>query len=380
MDQETGNRPLAGLRVLDLTRVVSGPYCTRMLADCGAEVIKVEPPGGEHMRRKQPVRDGLSSYFGHLNVGKRSVEVDLYAPAGQRALRRLAATCDVVVENFRPGVTAALGLDYPTLAAIRPDLVYCSISGFGQDGPRARQPAYAPVIHATCGHDLAVMQYQRGQDRPPATGVYYADMLAGIYAFGAIQTALLARGRSGQGEYIDVSLLDAMVNLMVPEVQEAQFAMPYPRWMFRPVRAADGFVVATPVSARNFEQLTEVVDRPDWRQDPRFATPTGRERHWDALMAELEAWTSQRPAAECERLLATAGVPCARYRTVAEAMRDPHLVERGLFRRVDDDAGGFEVPALPFRFATVDVGVQGRVAELGADNGLLGSERAAAGE
>lgn len=367
-----GTRPLEGLRVMDLTRMISGPYCTRMLADCGAEVIKIEPVGGEHMRRKEPIRDGCSTYFGHLNVGKKSVEVDLHSADGRAALRRLAETCDVVVENFRPGVTAKLGLDYPSLAALKPDLVYCSISGFGQDGPRARQPAYAPIVHASSGHDLAVMGYQDGLERPFKTGVYYADLVAGIYAFGAIQTALLARERCCGGQYIDVALMDTMINLLVLEVQEAQFATPHGRWLFQPLRAADGFVVATPVSARNFEQLTRALNRPDWLTDPRFATPSARERNWDHLMAEIETWTRVRSAAECERHLMAAGVPCARYRTVGEAMHDSHVIERGLFRRVDDDAGGFEVPAMPFRFETADVAVRGTVAALGEHNHLLG--------
>jgi crotonobetainyl-CoA:carnitine CoA-transferase CaiB-like acyl-CoA transferase len=367
----TDNRPLAGIRVLDLTRVVSGPYCTRMLADCGAEVIKVEPRGGEHMRRKQPLRDGCSSYFGHLNVGKKSIEADLESDGDRRALQRLAETCDVVVENFRPGVTAALGLDYARLSALKSDLIYCSITGFGQHGPRARQPAYAPIIHAASGHDMAVAAYQDGLDRPLRTGVYYADLMAGVYAFGAIQTALLARERCQGGQYIDVSLLDVMVNLLVPEVQEAQFETPYRRWLFQPVRSADGHVVVTAVTARHFERMAEIVERPDWLSDPRFAAAADRERNWDALMRELEAWTGQRPGAECERLLNAAGVPCARYRTVAEAMHDPHLIDRGLFRRVDDDAGGFEVPAMPFRLETADIGVTGRVAALGEHNHLL---------
>lgn len=365
--------PLAGIRVLDLTRVISGPYCTRLLADCGAEVIKVEPPGGEHMRGKQPMRDGRSRYFGHVNAGKKSVVADLRDPADRAAVCRLAVDCDVLVENFRPGVMAELGLDYPSLAGVHPGLVYCSISGFGQDGPRSRQPAYAPVVHAVSGHDRTAQDNQPGAEAPRSSGVHYADLTAGIYAFGAIQTALLARERGGGGRFIDVSLMDAMLNLMVLEVQEAQCAELPPRRDFPPVRAADGHVIVTPVSARNFESLARAIGREDWLTDARFAGPALRERNWSALMAETEAWTLQRPAAECEERLMAAGVPCARYRTVAEAMADPQTVARGSMARVSDGAGDFQVPEPPFRFQGGGVGVSARVPDLGEHNHLLDS-------
>jgi crotonobetainyl-CoA:carnitine CoA-transferase CaiB-like acyl-CoA transferase len=361
--------PLAGLRVLDFTSMIAGPYCARLLADCGAEVLKIEEPHGDHMRERPPLRDGHSAYFGHLNAGKKSIVLDLKSDAGRRAAIELAATSDVVLENFRPGVMARLGLDYETLAAAKADLVYCSISGFGQTGPRAQQPAYAPIIHAASGFDHTQFTYQDDQDRPAKTGIFIADVLAAVYAFGAIQTALIGRLRHGHGQYIDVALMDSMLNLLVFECQEAQFPSGVRRPLYAPLRARDGFVIVAPVNQRNFEQLADAVGHGEWKSDPRFATLTARTRHWDAMMAAIEQWTSARGARDCEDLLMTAGVPCSRYLTVAEAMAEPQIVARGAFGVVTDGAGSFLVPNPPFRFADGSVEVGGAVPELGSSNG-----------
>ncbi|MEM6661751.1 MAG: CoA transferase [Pseudomonadota bacterium] len=357
-------KPLDGIRVLDLTRIISGPYCTRLLADCGAEVIKIEPMGGEHMRQKQPMRGGASTYFGHANAGKKSVTIDFRSPEDVARIRALARTCDIAVENFRPGVVAELGLDYPSLAAERPDIVYCSISGFGQDGPRANAPAYAPILHAVSGHDLAAQSYD-GTDRPAKSGIWYADIMGGVYAFGAIQTAMIGRLRHGHGQFIDVSLMDTMINLMILEVQEAQTPSAFPRWLATPVRAADGHVMAIPITGRNFERLADAIGKPELRDDPRFNTQLPREENWQALMAEIEAWTSTRPAAEAEAHLMAAGVPCARYQTVAEAVEDPQTASRGLMADVEDGARAFRVPNAPFLFGNAPLGVGGAVPEIG---------------
>ena len=357
-------KPLDGIRVLDLTRIISGPYCTRLLADCGAEVIKVEPLGGEHMRHKQPMRGGASTYFGHANAGKKSVTIDFRSPEDVARIRELAKSCDVAVENFRPGVVSELGLDYPSLAAERPDIVYCSISGFGQTGPRANAPAYAPILHAVSGHDMAAQSYD-GADRPAKSGIWYADIMGGVYAFGAIQTALIGRLRHGHGQFIDVSLMDTMINLMILEVQEAQTPSAFPRWLATPVRAADGHVMAIPITGRNFERLADAIDRPELRDDPRFNTQLPREENWQALMAEIEAWTSNRPAAVTEAHLMAAGVPCARYQTVAEAVEDPQTVSRGLMANIEDGTRAFRVPNAPFLFGEAPLGVGGTVPDIG---------------
>src|SRR5215471_3562295 len=184
------NSALGGLRVLDFTTTIAGPHCTRLLADLGAEVIKIESPAGDMMRTRPPLRDGASTSFGQLNAGKKSVALDLKSPAAVEAVRRLVATTDIVVENFRPGVMRRFGLDYEALRRVKPELIYCAISGYGQTGPSAGLPAYAPVIHAASGYDLAHMAYQEGRTRPDNNGVFIADVLSGTYAFGAIMAAL----------------------------------------------------------------------------------------------------------------------------------------------------------------------------------------------
>jgi len=364
----TEKKPLEGVRVLDLTRIISGPYCTRMLADCGAEVIKVEPLGGEHMRRKQPMREGASTYFGHLNVGKKCIELDFGSEAGLATIRRLATHCDVVVENFRPGVVRELGLDYPTLAQGRTDLVYCSISGFGKDGPRAGHPAYAPILHALSGHDLAAMDYhyQHDVDKPPRSGIWYADLVGGVFAFGAIQTALVGKLLHGFGQFIDVSLMDTMINLLVLEVQETQTPSAFERWLATPISAADGFVMIVPITKRNFQRLTEVVGHPEWLDDARFNTQAAREKHWAVLMNLIEAWTRVRPAKECEAVFMAAGVPCSRYLTVAQALEDEQVSARGLLREVGSGAGAFKVPNLPFIFSNSSLGANDSAPSVGA--------------
>jgi crotonobetainyl-CoA:carnitine CoA-transferase CaiB-like acyl-CoA transferase len=207
--------PLQGIRVLDFTAMLAGPHCTRLMADLGAEIVKVEALEGDLIRGRAPLRDGHSTYFGALNCGKKSVAIDLKSGAAKAIIYQLAKVCDVVVENFRPGVMARLGFDYATLAKHNPKLVYCSISGYGQSGPGATRAAYAPIVHAASGYDAANLSYQIEQDYPASTGIFIADILSGAYAFGAIQAALVHRERTGQGQAVDVSLMDSMLNLMV---------------------------------------------------------------------------------------------------------------------------------------------------------------------
>ncbi len=177
--------PLQGIRVLDFTAMIAGPHCARLMADLGAEVIKIEGLEGDLIRARPPLRDGNSTYFGALNCGKKSIAIDLKTKAAKTIIHDLAKLSDVVVENFRPGVMARLGFDYATLAEHNPKLVYCSISGYGQPGPGATRAAYAPIVHAASGYDAANLSYQVQQDTPASTGIFVADILSGAYAFGA---------------------------------------------------------------------------------------------------------------------------------------------------------------------------------------------------
>ncbi|MGO8914294.1 MAG: CaiB/BaiF CoA transferase family protein [Stellaceae bacterium] len=340
---------LAGIRVLDFSIMMAGPKCTRLLADVGAEIIKIEPPDGDHMRSRPPLRQGRSTYFGQLNCGKRSIVLDLKRREAIEIIRKLVRQADIVVENFRPGVMRRLGLDYASLADINPRLIYCSISGFGQSGPGAGRPAYAPVIHAASGYDRAQLSYQDGQERPAKSGIFIADILGGIYAFSAIETALFQRERTGLGQFIDVSLMDGMFDMLVYEFQEAQFPSDRRRHLYLPLRAEGGYVIVAPVSQNNFENLCDAIGRPEWKIDRRFATVGAREQHWDELMGLVEQWTMERPAEECEVTLMTAGIPCSRYLTLRDAMTDPHYAARGSFAGIDDGSGPFLVPNPPFQ-------------------------------
>ena len=360
--------PLAGLKVVDLSQGIAGPYCAMLLAQHGAEVIKVESIGEGDWARALGVRYESHTAFSIIgNMGKRSISLDLKTEAGKQVLWRLLEGADIFLEGFRPGVIKRLGFDYEAVSAREPRILYVSISGFGQTGPRAEQPAYAPVVHAASGFDHVQFTYQDGQERPAKTGIFVADVLAAVYAFGAVQTALVGRLRHGNGQFIDVALMDSMINLLVFECQEAQFPSKDRRPLYVPMRARDGFVIVAPVNQRNFEQLADATGHPEWRTDPRFATVAARTTHWDALMNAVEGWTSARPARECEDRLMKAGVPCSRYLTMAEAMSDPQLAARGSLATVTDGAGDFRVPNPPFKFADGSVGVEPSVPALDAD-------------
>lgn len=368
--------PLDGIRVLDLTNMLSGPYCTRLLADLGAEVIKIEPLHGDHNRGRRPMRNGHSSFFGHLNCGKKSVVLNLKTAAGMQAALAIAARSDVVVENWRPGVADRLGIGFEAVRALKADIVYCSISGFGQIGPSAGRPAYAPIIHAASGFDLAQVEYQGG-GKPQNTATYTADVFGGMSAFAAIQAALFNRSRSGEGQYIDVALLDGMLNILVGECQEWQAPSPSNNRVYPPLQASDGFIVIAPTSQKNFEGLVRVIGREDWLADPRFITTVSREKNWAEMMKLIEIWTRQHASAECEKQLVAMGVPCTRYQSVQEAMNSPQLRARGALTPVEDAVGEYMVPNAPFQMPGLHAAPRREVPGLGAHSesiltGVLG--------
>ncbi len=360
------NSALSGLRVLDFTTTIAGPHCGRLLADLGAEVIKIEAPEGDMMRTRPPLRNGASTSFGQLNAGKKSVALDLKSPAGVEAARRLAATADVVVENFRPGVMRRFGLDYAALAEIKPDLVYCAISGYGQSGPSAELPAYAPVIHASSGYDLAQIAHQEEARRPDYCGIFIADVLTGTYAFGAIMTALFQRQLTGEGQMIDVSMLESMLSLTLSEIQAAQFPVTPPgRPIFGPIATKDGYIMPAIASERTFQNLATASGHPDWITDPRFADYIDRRRHWGDLVDELELWSKMLATAEVQAIFDRHGVPSSPYRTVKEAMADPQLAHRRAFSEIADAGGAFLALNPPFRLSAAPVAANPFAAALG---------------
>jgi len=364
--QEKPSKPLDGVRVLDFSIMLAGPYCARLLADVGAEVIKIEPPEGDEMRQRAPVRDGQSAYFGQLNAGKKSVALDLKSPEAIKLVHRMIESTDILVENFRPGVMERLGLGYEALHKINPRLIYCSISGYGQTGSRAERAAYAMIVHAESGFDLALARYAGDRDRPAAGAVFVADILGGIFGFSAIQTALVQRSRTGEGQRIDVALMDCMLNLLVYELQEAQFSKPMPRPTYGPVRAKDADILIAPVSARNFEALRDLTKLPELSSDPRFKSVASRGANWAAMMAVIEQWTIQHSADDCLAALDRAGVPSARFRHPSEALEDTALAERGAFAPIADGAGEFKGVNAPWRMSGASTTIGREIPAIGA--------------
>jgi len=348
---------LAGLTVLDFTRVLSGPYCTRLLADLGARVIKVERPGeGDDMRRGllqlEEGRTDQATYFVRVNAGKLGVAIDLAHPAARGVVHDLARVADVVVENFVPGVMRRLGLDHAALAAVRPDLVYCSISGFGQTGPLASMQAFAHVINAISG----VMELERPPDpHPRVTYLQTADVLAGAHAFGAILAALLRRARTGRGAYLDVSMLECLVaaeDVTYGSVLNGGPVVAGPRAGMVVHGIGDRYLAMQTVGAPQlWPRLLELLQRPDLAGDPRFATPLARRQNWPALREIVVAWLGRFTSVEeAVKTLSAARIPAVPVLTPEEVVAHPHLEAREAFPSVPHPArGAVRVTATPIQ-------------------------------
>jgi crotonobetainyl-CoA:carnitine CoA-transferase CaiB-like acyl-CoA transferase len=358
---------LSHLRVLDLSRVLAGPWATQVLADLGAEVIKIERPGtGDETRGWGPPwlpgPEREAAYFASTNRGKRSVTIDLSRPEGQALVRRLAARADVVFENYKVGALARRGLGYDDLAAVNPRLVYCSISGFGQDGPYRDRPGYDFLIQAMGG----LMSVTGAPDGPPTkVGVALTDLLTGMYAATAVLAALAERERSGRGQHVDLALLDVQVAALANQAESylatgrapGRLGNAHPSIVpYQAFRTSDGHVVVAVGNDGQFARLAEAIGRPELGRDARFATNAARVEHRDALVAILEAALATRPTAEWVRALDAADVPAGPINDLAQVFDDPQVGHRGL--RVElPRAGGPPVPvvASPIRLSRTPV-------------------------
>ncbi len=359
-------RPLDGLRILDFSTTIAGPHCARLLADMGADVVKVESTEGDLMRSRPVQRDGFSTMFGQLNAGKKSIVLDLKRPESVAAVKKLIATVDILVENYRPGVMKRLGLDYAELAKVNPRLIYCAISGYGQTGPGAGRPAYAPVIHASTGYDMAHLFYQQGRQRPDNCGIFVADYASGAYAMGAILAAVHQRHATGKGQMIDVSMFETLVGMLLGEVNRAQFDFETPsRPMYGPIEAKDGYVMLATASEKTFQDMATAAGRRDWLTDPRFEKYPDRRMNWGLLVDELEEWSKQMSVKEVVAALEKHGVPCSPYVTVTEALKDPQVEHRGSLCTIEDGGGTYQSPAPPFRFSGSPLQSGPKVAALG---------------
>src|SRR5579859_1989819 len=369
-------RPLEGIVVIDFTAMVSGASCARLLADCGAEVIKVESSdGGDLMRRVPPYQDGVGLIYALYNAGKKSVVLDLKAPAGLALARRLIAQGDIVVENFRPGVMARLGLGYAAAAKINPQLVYCSISGFGQSGPLSDRAAYAPVAHAFSGLDMMLSRMVDADAPPLDNRLMIADVLAGQQAFAAIQTALVHRLRHRVGSHVDVTMAEGMMGLVGMQFQQSQGGQGYGAAGFPWFRTLDGYVNIPLVSPNTFRLACKVIGREDWAADPGYASFAGMAVHREEIRAAISAWTAARTSEDCDATMNAAGAPCAIYYTPDELLEHPHVVARGSFSTIETASGDFKVLNPPFRISGTVCEAVPFVSALGADTQAVLAER-----
>jgi crotonobetainyl-CoA:carnitine CoA-transferase CaiB-like acyl-CoA transferase len=350
--------PLHGIRVIDLTRVLAGPFCTQSLGDLGAEVLKIEPPDrGDETRHFPPFIGGESHYFLGINRNKRSLVIDLQKPAGAEILRALVAKADILVENYRPGVMDRLGLGYDRLSEINPQLIYCAISGFGLTGPLRDKPSFDIVTQALSG--ALSINGERGH-MPVKLGIPLGDMVGGVFGPMAILAALHERSQTGRGRLIDISLHDGLIGMLGYFAQLAFITGEDPPPMgsshpnivpYGSFPAADGSIIIAVLSESFWGKLCDALERPDLATDTRFATPTGRRDHRDEVDAEIAAVTRTRTVAEWEARLKEYDVPHAPVLGVTAALTHPHAIAREMVVEAEHPAiGPMRLAGRPIKF------------------------------
>ncbi len=365
-DKSDAAGPLAGITVLDLTRVLSGPYCTMMLADMGARVLKVEQPGrGDDTRAwGPPFLEGESAYFLSVNRNKQSITLDFKHAAGQRLLHQLVARADVLVENFRPGALERQGLAYAQLAERHPRLIYCSVSGFGQSGPGRARPGYDAVIQAEGG----LMSITGSGDGPGfRLGVAIADIVAGMFAAQGIALALYARERTGRGQYVDIAMLDSVAALLTYQagIYFATGKPPHRMGNRHPTivpyetfDASDGTIVIAVGNDEQWRRFCAVLELPQLADDPRFATNRDRVTSYDELRPLLAQRIRTRTRDEWIERLSGAGTPCGSVKDLGQVLSDPQLVARDMIAELSHSTAGLlKVLGVPVKLSQTPGGV-----------------------
>lgn len=367
--------PLSGFRILDLTRIISGPFCTSLLADMGAEVIKIETPGeGDPVRAQGVIRDGLSWYFANYNRNKKSVTLDLYSEEGKAVLRRLIAECDVIVENYRPGVMQKMGLGDEALKALKPDIIHCSINGFGTTGPYRDRPAFDFIAQAMSGF----MSLNGAESQPPMrAGPPISDLVAGMNGALGIVAALLRRERTGQGDSVSVSLLGSMIGLLsfqasnyfadgrLPARTGNDHGIASPYGLFE---TADGQVAIAPSNDVVYHKLLDALELAELRADPRFATNADRMRNRGAITEAIQTRTRQHTSAHWIERLNRFGVPCGQVLNLQEVFKDPQVQDQRM--AIDVPHGGHgdvRMLGFPIKFAQAEARPVQPAPALGAD-------------
>ncbi len=340
--------PLDGYRIVDVSQMISGPIATMVLGDQGAEVIKVEPPGrGDLVRGIGSSRSGITPIFATSNRSKRSIALDLKRPRGLEVLARLVEGADAFVRNFRPGVVDRMGIGEPAIRAHRPDIVYVSISGFGETGPYAHKRVYDPVIQALSG--LASIQGDRVTGRPRMVRTIVPDKLTAMTAAQAITAALLTRERSGEGQHVRLAMLDAMVSFLWPEgmarytfVTEGERPRGSAPKQVRDLvfETANGYITAGVVSDQEWEAFAKAVGHPEWLEDERFETPAARVAHWDERLELMQSALATRSSAEWLEIFDRVQVPCAPINTRRDLLTDPQIAENQLIVESEHPAVG----------------------------------------
>jgi len=378
--------PLDGIRVLDLSRILAGPFCGQNLADLGAEVIKVERPGaGDDTRSWGPpfLRDSAendtadAAYFAAANRGKRSVTINLAAPEGQAIVRELVAQCDVLIENYRVGQLTRYGLDAPTLLALNPRLIYCSITGFGQTGPWAHRAGYDFVIQGLCGFMSVTGEADhRPGGGPQKAGVAVTDLMTGMYATQAILAALIARGRTGAGQHIDLALLDVGVammanmatNYLANGVSPIRQGNAHPNIVpYQTFRAADGWIIVAVGNDEQFRRFVTTGEASELVNNPTWARNADRVRGRETLVPLLEKMVERRPAAWWIEALEAVGVPCGPIQDLAQVFEHPQVRARGLELGLERAGVTVRTVANPVRFSATPLRMELTPPTLGAD-------------
>jgi CoA:oxalate CoA-transferase len=367
--------PLNGITVVDLTRVLAGPFCTMVLSDLGARVIKVEPPGGDDSRHYGPFVDGESAYFASLNRGKESIALDLKAEADRALFERLLAKADIVVENFRPGTMERLGYGWDALHERFPRLIYAAVSGFGHSGPYSRRPAYDLVAQAMGG----IMSLTGEPGRPPArVGTSIGDITAGLFAAVGINAALHRRGQTGQGMMVDVAMLDGQVAVLENALARyfATGQVPGPMGTrhpsitpFEAFATADGYIVVAAGNDALFARLCQAVERPALAVDPRFESNLHRTVNVDALKADLDEAFRQKTTGEWLEALDAAGIPCGPINSLDKVAADPQVAARTMVVSAEGVSGGhLRMAGNPIKMsAFADAPIRSRVPRLDED-------------
>ena len=374
--------PLSGIRVVDLTRILAGPFCTGMLADMGADVVKVETPGiGDPLRGQGAVKDGLSWYFAGFNRNKRSLSLNLRSEEGRAVLARLITASDVLVENFRPGVLAQMGFDTARLKALKPDLVYCSISGFGTSGPYRDRPSFDFIAQAMSGF----MSVTGAADGPPMrAGPPIADLVAGLHGALGICAALVKRGRTGKGDTVGASLNNGLISLLAflaanylatgeaPARTGNDHAIVAPYGMFR---TRDGEVALAPSQEQSYQRLIDALGLAELHADPRFATNDLRVKNRAAINAAIESRLIAETTEHWIEQLNAAGVPCGRVMGLREVFADPQVIDQEMVLTQEHPGHGtVRMLGFPIKFAEAPCTLRRPTPEIGADTDAVLAE------